>query len=66
MLGSPDIQSLSDLGNSFMIMHETKAMPFTRKSVTELLAVTIAPLLPLVLTVVPIEQLVGRLAKLLM
>jgi hypothetical protein len=66
MLGAPDIQSLADLGNSFSVIRETKALPLTRKTMIELLVVILGPLLPLALTVVPVDQLIGRLAKMLL
>jgi hypothetical protein len=66
MLGTGDIQSLSDLDNSFSTMRETNPVPFSRDAVMELLAFTSVPFLPLVLIVVPIDQLLDRLAKLLL
>jgi hypothetical protein len=66
MLGAPDIQSLADLGNSFTVIRETKPLPLTRKTVIELLVVILVPLLPLTLTAVPLDQLINRLAKMLL
>jgi hypothetical protein len=66
MLGSGDIQSLADLGNSFNVILEMSPLPFTRKGVIELLACIVIPLAPLVLTVVPLNQLIDHLAKLIM
>jgi hypothetical protein len=66
MLGTGDIQSLADLSNSFSVVLEMSPLPFTRKGMTELLACILIPLAPLVLTVVPLNQLVDHLAKLIL
>lgn len=66
ILGARDIRSLSDLGNSFGSIREAKSIPFTRKAMIELLVVILGPLLPLLLTIVPLEELLNRLAKMLL
>jgi hypothetical protein len=66
MLGTGDIQSLADLTNSFNVVLEMSPLPFTRKGVAELLACIVIPLLPLVLTVVPLNQLVDHLVKMIL
>jgi hypothetical protein len=66
MLGAQDIQALSDLGNSFSAIRETRMIPFTRKAMIELLVVILGPLVPLLLTIVPLEELINRLAKMLL
>jgi hypothetical protein len=66
MLGSGDIQSLADLANSFEIIQQMSPLPFTRKGVTELLACIVIPLVPLVLTVIPVDQLIDHLVKLVL
>jgi hypothetical protein len=66
MLGTGDIQSLADLTNSFNVVLEMSPLPFTRKGLTELLACIVLPLIPLVLTVVPLNQLIDHLAKLIL
>jgi hypothetical protein len=65
LLGSGDIQSLADLGNSFAIVRSIIPFPFGRNSLTGL-AVTIAvPLLPLALTMFSPQELAIRLLKIL-
>lgn len=63
-LGTPDIQSLADLSSSFDVVRETRPLPFSKRSTVILLGLIAAPLLPLVLTLIPLEELVGRLMKL--
>jgi hypothetical protein len=63
ILGTGDIQSLADLGNSFAVVRDMRAVPFTLSDVIALVAMTAFPLLPLALTVVPLEELLSRLVK---
>lgn len=65
LLGTGDIQSLADLGNSYAIVQEMSVVPFGLKDIARLAAVTAAPLLPLTLTVFSLEELVTRLIKIL-
>jgi hypothetical protein len=61
LLGSADIQSLADLGNVYTVVHTMRATPITRQAVVQLLGATLAPIVPLALTMMPI----GEVAKLL-
>jgi len=65
LLGTGDIQSLADLGNSYSIVEEMRLVPFGLKDIARLAAVTAAPLLPLTLTVFSLEELVTRVIKIL-
>jgi hypothetical protein len=65
LLGSGDIQSLADLGNSFEIVRTMRMAPFTRQTVLQLAAATLLPILPLVLTIMPLDELLKRLLGLL-
>ena len=65
LLGSGDIQSLADLGNSYAVVKEMRMTAFGLKDVTRLAAITAAPLLPLTLTVFSLEELVTRLIRIL-
>lgn len=64
-LGTGDIQSLADLGNSFAVVQETRPVPFGFKDAARLAAATVAPLLPLALMVISLEELIRRLIKIL-
>lgn len=66
LLGTGDIQSLADLGNSFGVVLETRLVPFGVKDASRLAAATVAPLLPLALTIMPVEELASRLIKILL
>jgi len=65
LLGSADIQSLADLGNSYAVVKEMRLTPFGLKDVMRLALVTAAPLLPLSLTVFSLEEIVTRLIRFL-
>jgi len=66
LLGSGDIQSLADLGNSYATVCEMRIVPFGMKDVTRLAAVTAAPLIPLTLTIFSLEEVLTRLLKILL
>lgn len=61
LVGSGDIQSLADLGNSFQVIREIKPFPFGRDTIVQLVMLTILPGMPLVLTMIPLEELVTKL-----
>jgi hypothetical protein len=63
VLGTGDIQSLADLNNSYEIVSDMRAVPFGLKDITRLAAATAAPLVPLLLTVFPPEELIMRVVK---
>ena len=63
LLGTGDIQSLSDLGQSYSVIREMRVVPFGLQDITRLAATTAVPLLPLALTVFSLEELVMRLLK---
>jgi hypothetical protein len=65
LLGSGDIQSLADLGNSFSTIQEMRAVPFGIRDVTPLVVASVVPLLPLLLSVFSPEELVMQLIKIL-
>jgi hypothetical protein len=62
-LGSGDIQSLSDLGNSFEIIRQMRVVPFALRALVRLALVTLAPVAPLALTMISAEELLQRLVK---
>ena len=60
-IGSADIQSLADLGNSFEVVKQMRMVPFTLQTVLQLAIATLVPVLPLMLTMISLEELVQRL-----
>ena len=65
LVGSADIQSLADLGNSFEVVKEMRLVPFTMRSVLQLAVLTLLPVGPLLLTVFSLEQVLDGLMKVL-
>jgi hypothetical protein len=65
LLGSGDIQSLADLGNSYTVVQEMRLMPFGLKDVARLAAIAATPLLPLTLTIFSLEDLADYLINVL-
>ena len=60
-LGSGDIQSLADLGNSYAVVQDMNVVPVTRHALVQLAAATVAPIVPLLLTLMPLEDLIKKL-----
>ena len=60
LLGTGDIQSLADLGNSYAVVNEMRMVPFGLKDITRLAAATAAPLVPLLLLVWSPEEVIVR------
>jgi hypothetical protein len=63
LLGSADIQSLADLGNSYAVVRETRTVPFGLQDISRLAAATAAPIVPLLLTIWSPEELIMRVLK---
>jgi hypothetical protein len=65
LLGSADIQSLADLGDSYGLVRDMRPVPFGLDDVTRLAAATAAPIVPLLLTIFAPEELLMRIIKVL-
>jgi hypothetical protein len=65
LLGSGDIQSLADLGNSFEVVRSMRVVPVTKDTMLQLAMATAAPFVPLVLTLMPLEELLKKLLGIL-
>ena len=63
LLGSGDIQSLADLGNSYAMVREMRPVPFGPQDIARLAAATAAPLVPLLLTIFSPDELIMRVIK---
>lgn len=62
-IGAADIQSLADLNNSFDVIRSMNMVPFTKQTVFNLAVITLLPILPLMLTMISMEELIDRLVK---
>ena len=58
ILGTADIQSLADLGNSFSFIRNMSVLPIGKQQIIFIFVAGALPFLPLILTVFPLEQLI--------
>jgi len=65
LVGSADIQSLADLSNSYEVVRTMRIAPITRDAIVRLAAATVIPIVPLLLTMMPLEALVKQLVSIL-
>ena len=61
LVGSGDIQSLADLANSVEVVRTMRLMPVTKDAVLYLAAAMLAPVVPLALTMMSLEELLKML-----
>jgi hypothetical protein len=66
LMGSPDIQSLADLGNSYNMVQSMRKVPVTKEDVIRFVVVTLVPVGPLLLTMMPMEEMVKKLVSMLL
>ena len=62
LLGTSDIQSLADLGNSFDRVRQMRDFPFGGRLILQIAVMSALPALPLLLLVVPVTQILKILA----
>ena len=65
LLGTSDIQSLADLGNVYSVVSKMRIIPVSKDAVIRLALIIIVPLLPLTLTMIPLERIIDQLFKLM-
>jgi len=63
LLGSSDIQSLADLANSYGVVSELRLFPVTKQTLIRMVIMIALPLLPLTLTMFPLDQMIARIFK---
>jgi hypothetical protein len=61
LVGSGDIQSLADLANSYDVVRTMRLAPITKDALFQLAAAALLPILPLALTMMPLEELLRQL-----
>lgn len=66
LVGSADIQSLADLGNSYGVVQDMRIVPITRDALLRLVGATLAPIVPLALTMMSLEELLKKLMGILL
>jgi hypothetical protein len=66
LMGSADIQSLADLGNSHQAVKAMSIVPVTKTAIVEVAIATLIPVAPLLLTMMPLEELLKRMLGILL
>ena len=66
LIGSGDIQSLADLGNSYGSVEQMRLVPMSRMALLYFVLAIVAPILPLALTMTSVEALIGKLVGLVL
>jgi hypothetical protein len=66
LVGSGDVQSLADLANSFEVVRTMLIAPITKQAVLRLVVATLVPIVPLMLTMMPLEELLKKLFGMLL
>jgi hypothetical protein len=61
LVGSGDIQSLADLGNSHEVVRSMRIAPITKEAILQIVVAALAPIAPLLLTMIPLEELLKAL-----
>ena len=64
-VGSGDIQSLADLGNSYEVVRTMKMAPVSKEAILRLASAVVVPVVPLMLTMMPWEDLLKKLLGIL-
>ena len=64
-VGSGDIQSLADLGNSYEVVRSMRVAPVSKDAIIQLAAAVLVPIVPLLLTMMPWEELLKKLLGML-
>ena len=65
LVGTSDIQSLADLANGFNVIRGMYLVPITKTTLLRLAVAIVIPLLPLVLTMIPFEEIVDHAINML-
>lgn len=66
LVGSADVQSLADMAGSSDVVREMRPVPFDLRVLVQLVVVAAAPFLPLVLTVIPLAELLKRVVEMVL
>jgi hypothetical protein len=66
LLGTQDLQSLADLGGSFQVVRGMRVLLFQGKDLLVVLLAAAGPMIPLLLTQVPLREILKRLLEVMM
>jgi len=60
LVGSADIQSLADLSNSYEVVRSMRFAPISNQEIIRLAVVTVIPIAPFLLTLIPLSELLKK------
>jgi len=63
LLGSDDVQTLADLSTSYNVVNEMRIVPFSRNTIILLLLGIASPIFPLLLTIIPVSEMINNVIK---
>lgn len=66
LIGSSDIQSLADLGNSYEVIQSMRAVIISKSTIMAFAIASLLPFTPLLLTVYPFDELLARIVKMVL
>ena len=65
LVGTADIQSLADMGGSYEIIESMRSVPITPQMILVFGASTLVPVAPLLLTLMPLSEILKKLTGVL-
>lgn len=65
LVGSADIQSLADMGGSYELVRVMRSFPVTAELIVVFIIAALLPVAPLLLTIMPLSELIKKLAGIL-
>jgi hypothetical protein len=66
LLGSPDVQSLADVATAYEHVERMRLVPFDEKALAVSVVAVLVPIVPLVATQLPLAEIFGKLAELML
>ena len=66
LVGSADVQSLADMGNSYDIVTRMRPLPFGRDEILLVIGAIVLPMLPLLLTVFSVQEILQTLLHMIL
>jgi hypothetical protein len=64
-LGSPDVSTLADIAAAFEHIERMQFLPFDKKALGVLVTAALIPMIPLLGTAIPLQEIVSKLAELM-
>src|SRR5262249_34229967 len=65
LLGSPDVSSVADIGTVYEHVERMQLIPFDKKALLVLASAALIPMIPLVGTAIPLNEILAKLGEFL-